>query len=406
MLRLNHKYLIIVLITTVSVVTNAASPLNFSEACSNEENIRIIAVGDILLHQQLQKQAIRDQKSLRFQSLWSTLIPTLQSADIAYANLEGPTADGVLRSGKIKNDVGFVYDNKVYSEYALFNYHSHLVTDIKASGFDVVSTANNHALDRWSIGADKTIEALRREDLLFTGTKTSLAKSAETWHTVTTVKNRNIAWLACTYSTNGMPDDAGQVLFCFENRKYLLGLVSKLAADPKIDAVIVTPHWGQEYQLVHNKQQTELGRQLLEAGATAVIGTHPHVVQPWEKYITRDGREGFIIYSTGNFVSGQKLIERKTSLMLSLHLTGKPNEKMSIRGVEFAPLLMKITPEQAEVFNVTSLLKNSPQDLPEASVKIWNKNYSHSNLMFLDERLSLENLCKNHMLEIANNNKK
>lgn len=368
----------------------SAEVLRYKQGCSAGDDIRIVGVGDLLMHDRLQIQA--SQHKLGYKSLWSSLLPIFNEADLAYANLEGTTAESVVRGGKEKQDPGFVFDKEVYSGYPAFNYHKSLISDLKESGFDVVSTANNHSFDRESIGVDKTIAELLKVGLPFTGTKTKAFGANEKWHTITEVKNRRIAWLACTYETNGRRDKLKQVLTCFDQKELLLKTISDLAKDPSIDAVIVTPHWGGEYQLQHNSQQTKLGREILEAGAVAVIGTHPHVVQPWEKYTTKSGREGFIAYSTGNFVAGQSPIEKRTSLMVSLSLTARAGEKLEIRGVEYVPLLIhRGSIVQSKDMRVA--FSTNPTAIASTAVKIWNDNYAQENMMKNTRNESLESMC-------------
>lgn len=374
-------------IQTLAVSAYSADYLKFSQACSSDEDVQVIAVGDILLHGPLQTQATKDPQ--RYKSLWATMIPMISGADVAYANLEGPVAENTLQSGREK-DVGFIYDKEVYSSYPRFNYPNLLPLDIKNSGFDVVSTANNHAMDRTSVGADKTIQALDAAGLQHTGTKSSQPGEGETWYTITRAKDRNIAWLACSFSTNGVPDKFQQVLPCFEHREKLLGLITELSQRHDIDAVIVTPHWGVEYELTHNKAQEQLGHQMIEAGALAVIGTHPHVIQQWEKYTTKTGREGFIIYSTGNFVSGQSPQERRTSMMISLHLTAKPTEKLQIRGLEYIPLLITRTNKYQVVDARQKYLAGTA---PAQSDGIWTNNFSKEQIMRDSAQESLNYIC-------------
>ncbi|MEZ4474158.1 MAG: CapA family protein [bacterium] len=84
----------------------------------------------------------------------------------------------------------------------------------------------------------------------------------------------------------------------------------------------------------------DLAHDLIEAGATAVIGSHPHVLQPWERYVASDGREGFVIYSLGNFVSGQSHLPRRSTLLLYLGLTRTTEGKVLVNGARYVPLHM------------------------------------------------------------------
>jgi hypothetical protein len=327
-------------VTVDALTPVAAAPLRFTDACRPGTKITIAAVGDVLLHSPLQKQAYAAADT--HHSLWKNVEPLLARADLTYGNLEGPCAEGLATTGESR-DPGMTFDAKVYSSYPQFNYHPSLINSLKDSGFDVVSTANNHALDRRSAGADRTIKNLDAAGLPFTGTR-STANMEAPWHTVTQAKGVKVAWVACTFSTNGIPDTKNQVLSCYEDKTTLLATIRELKAQRDIDAVIVTPHWGVEYNHTPEAREKGLAHEMLEAGALAVIGGHPHVVQPWEKYTTQDGREGFVIYSLGNFVSGQSGTAKRSSLILYVGLTKGADGKVTVNGVRHMPLLMSSAP--------------------------------------------------------------
>lgn len=270
--------------------------------------------GDILVHGALYK-AILPQKS--FMGLWSPSIPLFQKADYMIGNLEGPAALGVNAKGKFVGDVGFVYDLNVYSgTNFVFNYHPQILTDLKRSGFDLLSHANNHSLDRRSLGVDKTHEAAQAAQMPLVGTRP--ADSAKAFYELAQVKGISMAFISCTYGTNGMPDPKGQVLLCFDKAQTVAKLVTSLSAQRNIDAVVVMPHWGEEYAPTPNSSQKSYAKAWLEAGATAIVGHHPHVLQPWESYTTRDGRQTLIVYSLGNFVAGQSGVNKQTGAVVYL----------------------------------------------------------------------------------------
>jgi hypothetical protein len=316
----------------------ATGPLTFSDECRAGKKITIAAMGDVLLHGPLQKQAYASREG--FHSLWSAAEPLIAKADVAYANFEGPAAAGVTSSGTAVTDPGKVFDGRVYSSYPMFNYHPSLASSLLESGVDVVSTANNHALDRRSLGADRTIDVLNNAGLKFTGTRASNNRE-QPWYTVTNKGGVKLAWVACTFSTNGIPDTKNQVLHCYEDTAEIESNIRNIRANGIADAVIVTPHWGTEYTHTPGAEQKRLAKRLLDAGAIAILGGHPHVVQPWEKYTTTDGRETFIIYSLGNFVSGQSQLPRRSSLMLYLGLTKGNDGKVTVNGVRYVPLTMR-----------------------------------------------------------------
>jgi poly-gamma-glutamate synthesis protein (capsule biosynthesis protein) len=308
-------------------------PLTFRNACTPGSRVTIGAVGDVLLHAPLQRQAIA--QSQKFMSLWSPVADLLARPDITYANLEGPTAHGVNRSGRSVPDPGFVFDDVVYSSYPQFNYHGSLEGDLVSTGIDVVSTANNHALDRHSLGADRTLDALIAAGLAHTGTRR--AAGSGSWSATTEANGVKLAWVACTFSTNGIPDRNSQVLGCWTNEGKIKELITELEGTH--DAVIITPHWGDEYTANPSRAQRDLAHRFLDAGATLVLGSHPHVLQPWEKYTTADGRETFAIYSLGNFVSGQAQVARRSTILLNVGLT-KTASGIAVNGVSYVPMIM------------------------------------------------------------------
>jgi poly-gamma-glutamate synthesis protein (capsule biosynthesis protein) len=296
--------------------------LAFTGACTNEPVVVVAAIGDVLLHHELQKQAYASKD--RFRTLWPGVADLLAAADVTYANLEVPIARGVTKDGEAE-DPGLEFDNAVYTGYPFFNAHPSLALDLAATGIDIVSTANNHALDRGSIGLVRSLDALDEAKLAHAGTRRT---TKDPFHAITDVKSRDggqfkIAWIACTLHTNFGKDTSGQVLHCFKpkDRAKLLSIVGELAADPEIDAVVATPHWGKEYAPQPSDDQRELAQDLVDAGATAVLGAHPHVLQPWEILKAKDGgREAFVIYSLGNFAHHQRNLDRRSSIILYLAL--------------------------------------------------------------------------------------
>jgi poly-gamma-glutamate synthesis protein (capsule biosynthesis protein) len=314
---------------------NGEPMLGFVSETVPDSEIVIAFVGDVLLHGSLQRQAFAHPEG--FRSLWAEVEDILQGADLAYANLEGPIAEGVDKRGGLAAAPVEHFDDWVYSSYPMFNYHPALAPALRAAGIDVVSTANNHSLDRFAVGADRTLAAVQAAGLAHTGTRPSDRPDAP-WHAVTRAGPHRIAWLACTYGTNGIPDRERQVLLCFEQQDEVLAAIARLSADPAIDAVILTPHWGNEYWHDPTAQQRTLAHAAIAAGATAVVGSHPHVVQPWERHVTAGGREGFVLYSLGNFVSGQRELPRRTSIILLLGLAETPDGGLTVAGARYVPI--------------------------------------------------------------------
>lgn len=318
--------------------TAASETLTFSAGCAEGERINLVAAGDLLFHKKLQIQAYA--KGSDFRRFFTPLSAILGAADILYGNLEGPAAGGVGLGGvKARKDPGRRLDGRVYSAHLRslnFNYHPSVVADLEKVGFDVISTANNHVLDRGPLGIDRTIDAFEEAGLAFTGTRRR-GETNRPWSAVTRAGGFAVAWLACTYSANGFPDKQDQLLHCYEEREEVLREIGRLSDDPAIDAVILTPHWGAQYRHGPLIRQRVLAREAIEAGAVAVIGTHPHVLQPWEKRVVADGREGLVVYSTGNFISNQRRLMERAGVLVLLQLVRSPGTKAQVAAAGFVP---------------------------------------------------------------------
>lgn len=241
---------------------------------------------------------------------------------------------GIDSMGRDHGDIGFVYDGQVYSgTNFMFNYHPRILSDLKSSGYDLLTTANNHALDRYSIGIDKTITAANANGLLTIGTRMSDAPK-ESFYKIASINNLHVAFLGCTEFVN-FSDNDSQILSCGDEK--IFDVIKSISARPDVDALVVLPHWGVEYSHIPTTYQRSFARRYLETGAIAVIGSHPHVLQPWEKYVTANGRETLILYSLGNFVAGQAGLARKTGTVLYLGLSKNKNKKATIFGVGYTP---------------------------------------------------------------------
>jgi poly-gamma-glutamate synthesis protein (capsule biosynthesis protein) len=358
--------------------------LTFAHACDPGEVVTIAAVGDIMGHHELQMQAYKAKG--RFVDIWSNITDLLQRADITYANLEAPLARGITRKLEIVDDPGMVFDNSVYSGYAMFNIHKSLAADLKESGVDIVSVANNHSLDRGSLGIDHTLEHLDEVKIAHTGTRRKGEDGP--WHAVTQTRGLRIAWLACTLHTNFGKDEHGQVLYCFKGDR-VRKLVEKLAADPKIDAVIVTPHWGKEYADEPSEGQSKYAQQWVDAGATAVIGSHPHVLEPWAKLQAADGREAFVIYSLGNFMSHQRTLNRRTSIVLYFGLRKRDDGEVEVVGARYVPLHTRMVGNKQKFFVEAIDRVGGPADARAHAVGV----YGRWNLLPPDDEMVVNPHC-------------
>lgn len=324
------------LLSTVFLAqTTFAESFNFQAACEKGDSVTVGGVGDFLMHEPFQRHA---EFRSSFSPLWKSWLPYTQSADIMYGNLETPTAPGMDRSGRIvENGAGRLrFDNIVYTSYPTFNVHTQILKDIKDSGFDIVSTANNHALDRGDLGLEKTIIELKSAGLNYVGTRLKSENFDTESYRVIEKNGIKTAWIACTAVYNSA-DKNNLMLGCEKNGEYIYALIKSLSA--KYDAVIVTPHWGDEMAGV-NDFQRRFAKNVINAGALAIIGAHPHVLQPVEKMTTPDGRDAIVAYSMGNFLGFHPHILQKTTMMIFINFV-KTAGVTKIRDVQFMPGLIR-----------------------------------------------------------------
>lgn len=359
--------------------------LAFAGACDAGEVVTIAAIGDVLLHHELQKQAYAAPEG--FGVLWAGVADLIAKADISYANLEVPIATGMTKDGEA-TDPGPKFDNAVYTGYPFFNAHPSLAAALAKAGIDVVSTANNHALDRGSLGIDRSLDALDAAKLAHTGTRRKGSK--EPWHAVTEAKGLRIGWVACTLHTNFGKDDHDQVLHCFKQTKQLLATVRALADGDEVDAVIVTPHWGKEYDPVPQDKQKKLAGELVEAGATAVLGAHPHVLQPWEKLTAADGREAFVLYSLGNFAHHQRSLPRRSSIIAYLGLRKDAKGDVEVVGARYLPIHVRMVGDKQKFFVESVDRDDGPADARQLVVDM----YGPANLLGPDDPLDVAPHCE------------
>jgi poly-gamma-glutamate capsule biosynthesis protein CapA/YwtB (metallophosphatase superfamily) len=252
----------------------------------------LMAVGDIMMHSpQIPAGYDPETKTYSYHSFFSEVKGILSKGDWVIGNLETPIAGEELG----------------YSGYPQFNAPPELADALKEAGFNILTTANNHSLDRREQGVLRTLDNIRARGLHPVGTAKSVKEAEEIL--VVDKNGISIAVLSYTYGTNGIPIPQG--------KPYLVNLIDEAkiiddihrARDKKVDLVTVALHFGHEYHRQPSEQQKKLAKSLIAAGADIILGSHPHVVQPYERIevLQEDGtvRQGVVIYSLGNFISNQ-----------------------------------------------------------------------------------------------------
>jgi len=284
--------------------------------------ITISAVGDLMCHSVEFNYAKVAPDSFNFNPFFKYIKPYLQSSDFTFGNLE------TVLAGK-KNR---------YSGYPDFNSPSQFLAPIKNVGFDLITTANNHALDKGSKGLLRTIDELKKYNLNYEGTFTSVEDRDSI--RIYDIKGIKTTFLAYTYGTNGHPNP--------KDKDYLINIIDTTLIKNDImnarkkgaEIVLVYFHFGQEYDRAPNQYQKDIVEKTIKYGADIIIGGHPHVIQPVDFYKTVNGTldSGFVAFSMGNFISNQRWRYSDAGVILTIHLTKDFNtDSIYISKVSYLP---------------------------------------------------------------------
>jgi len=273
-----------------------ASPAFAQQTPTAPRERTLLFVGDVMLSRGVGER-------MRSEADWTypfqQIADTLAAADLTFGNLECPVSD----TGRNQHHLySFRADPKV-------------IEGLTRAGFDVMSIANNHSYDWGAPALLDTQQRLRDAGILPVGAG---ANDLEAHYPVLIdCGGVKLAFLAYVNiepkEATAAPDKPGVAWLDPERL-----LADIRFARPLADLVIVALHWGVEYAAQPQREQVELARQMIDAGADLVVGGHPHVVQPVEEYHGR-----WIAYSLGNFVFDQKAPGTHRGLMLKVKLTEK-----------------------------------------------------------------------------------
>jgi poly-gamma-glutamate capsule biosynthesis protein CapA/YwtB (metallophosphatase superfamily) len=274
---------------TLAAMDRAASA---AAAASNDETISIVAVGDLLFD--LGPRRLIDAQGGK--APLAKVAAVMRAADLTIANLETPLSNrGAAVTGKPAN--------------LIFNGDPRGVASLTDAGVDVVSLANNHAMDHGAIALRDTIATLDKAGVKHVGAGMN---TAEAWKpAILEVKGRRIAYITATQIVPAH-FDPGPSRAGIANGKDVAKVVSAIRTAKKTaDIVIVSLHWGTEQSTAANSAQQSQARRFIDAGADMVLSHHPHVMQGIDMY-----KGKLIAYSLGNFLFPYKTTEGRKSFIL------------------------------------------------------------------------------------------
>lgn len=285
-----------------------------------QDKLKMIFVGDIMGHgPQIESAAIEPNKLYDYSPCFRFIAPLLEQNDLAIGNLE------LTLPGK-----------PPYTGYPTFKSPDELPLALRAAGFDLLVTANNHSNDGGLIGVQNTIKTLEKNGFYQTGTFIDSSHRAALYPLIVYKGNFKLAFLNYTYGTNGIPNHKPSVVNLIDEKAIKADIDAAKAHKP--DAIITVVHWGDEYQLAENERQRALAQKMLSWGSTMVIGAHPHVVQPIKNYPLQETngatRNGLVVYSMGNFISAQTKTYTDIGLMVEIELEKKNGGQESATNVQ------------------------------------------------------------------------
>jgi len=280
----------------------------------------IAASGDILIHASVARAALAygDGVAYDFAPMLAPTEPWIAEADLAICHLEGTLS---------ADDGGLSY-------YPLF-VAPHTVADaIAAAGYDACSLAGNHALDRGVRGLEETIELLEEQGIAHEGTART---EEERLPGLYRVKGVTVAHLDYTYGLNGLPRPARYSVNIIDPEAILAD--ARWAREQGAEFVVLTIHWGVEYQHAPTGEQQALAERLLASpDLDLIIGSHAHVVQPIGRV---DGK--VVVYGMGNHLSnqnsmwGSKYHSTEDGLIVHITVAEQPDGRFAATTVEYTP---------------------------------------------------------------------
>jgi poly-gamma-glutamate synthesis protein (capsule biosynthesis protein) len=273
--------------------------LSLGSVCAQDTTkLSLLFLGDIMQHD-TQIAAAFDPVTGKYDyhECFEHVKPVFESADLTIGNLE-------LSLG-----------GKPYKGYPNFSAPDELVEALIWSGVDVLVTANNHCLDRGKKGLQRTIAVLDTLGVPHTGTFVDSTHRANAYPLLIEQKGIRISLLNYTYGTNGIPVTKPNIVNYIDTTMIAVDIIKAKEQQP--DLIVAVFHWGDEYQRLPNKAQKSLAEFCFKRGVKLVIGAHPHVLQPME---WRRDNDQLVVYSLGNFVSGQTSRYKNGGAMLFVEL--------------------------------------------------------------------------------------
>ena len=288
-------------------IDETATPLN---ATKKEPVFSLLFVGDVMLDRGV-KTNVNEKYDGNYLKLFDFIKTYIARSDVSSLNLEGPASD----KGSDKHNL--------YS----FRMDPQVLSTLRRVGFNLISFSNNHVGDWGREAFDDTVDRAEHKDFIIIGT----GKDYNTAKDPVVLEKNGIKVGFLSFSDVGPEalaagsSTSGILMLSDPNLESIIR-----SAKEKADYLVVEVHWGEEYSKDPTERQIEFGHNLIDWGATLVVGHHPHVIEPTEKY-----KDGLITYSLGNFIFDQRFSkETMEGGILNVSLSKKGIQSYTTKKVE------------------------------------------------------------------------
>lgn len=251
-----------------------------------ETAVSFVVFGDNLIHEPIYRYGLRQEEDFDF--LFENVKDVIAESDVAVINQETPLVDNPER----------------YGGYPRFGTPAQVGQAIVDAGFDVVTCATNHVLDRGGDGVCFTKDFFTSHGVTCLGIETVDEADGSPYEIL--VRNgTRFALFNYTYGTNGIriPEENPDMVHLLDDEERVMREIKE--AEEEADFVIVFVHWGTEYEKQPDEFQQKWTQVFLDSKVDVVVGTHPHVLQPYEMLRDDNGHEMLVYYSIGNYISAQ-----------------------------------------------------------------------------------------------------
>ena len=263
-----------------------------------EHHLSLLVAGDLMQHMPQVNAARLPDGSYSYDECFAAVRPEVERADVAIANLEVTLA------------------GPPYRGYPQFSAPDDFLRGVIGAGFDVLLTANNHCVDTYRRGFERTLDMMDSLGVAHLGTYRNGDERRQHYPFLLERNGLRVVLLNFTYDTNGIPVPEPCVVNLMDTLEMAADIERARQMQP--DVIIALPHWGLEYQTLPSDEQREIAAWLLAHGVDHVVGGHPHVAQPLE--LLNDGKN-LVAWSMGNVVSNQTMPNTYGGYMVRLELT-------------------------------------------------------------------------------------